>query len=371
MSIIYDQALAVRPFFIAPSGASNKEAAVMFAPPELGERTDEFVNHMARMLSIQKARLPVTTQLFWFGGSLAAVVAIKNRDPSTVLGRPGLSLIYGVLISPEKIRYQSRTFSQSFELLHSYLEDEFQTTMSISGANTIIAKCQDDLPIDELITSKGVYRLTENFESMYGFREQNKSRLAAIPLLRSIVLPKLGNESGRVNSFPDTQTMLAYWSHLDRSTEPKRKRRNVPSSSAAPDHPFVPIPEWKIGEEADFARRNLFASTLAVLLLAAFNTGVELMTGNTQGYISPFTSVVALVALAMSSYSLSISVSMWRLRHTHSITALKTFRLYSWNSTIIGLAAAHLFLACAWLPFVVLAVRTWLSSGEAFIYPDR
>ena len=326
----------------------------MFGPREIGERTDDFVNLLMHTIGTKKPRLPITSQLFWFTGSLVAVTAVRNRDPDAVPGRPGLSLIYGVFISPEAIRYG--VLAGSFQVIHSYLRDEFQTPVSIPGADSIISKCQSELPIEELVTTEKIYRVIESFEHSYGLRAVNPwGKAVGAPILRLRLYRVLRGKGAPIQSFGDFGKMLVFWKTLDDSIVPDK----------APDAAM----QEPIDRALRGARMDLLLSVLTTLLLNVCAVALDALIERveaTRTYIVGGSAVLALLALAIAGSSLSTSQSVWKLRKIATRVAAdpNMWHRSVANPASIGLVTAHALVALAGLSTAVMVLyRLILAFG--------
>jgi hypothetical protein len=163
----YDRQLKVLPFIIVPSAITDQESALAFWPKKLVGKTDELIRRLYAPISAKNLNCPVIAQVFFYGGEILIASVIQTQVPDAKSGRFGLKLTYGALVSRDVLFYHPNVCAKVSEFMDRYFQSEFGVTVSIRGADEIVAKFQRDQRMEDLISQDKTNELLNRFESEF------------------------------------------------------------------------------------------------------------------------------------------------------------------------------------------------------------
>jgi hypothetical protein len=151
MSLIYTEAPAVSPFFIAPFGRHKQEATIILGSSWLAKNEVSFLAELYGSKAMRATRCPVIAQVFRFKGKIIAATSLSTKAVDPNSGRHGLKLTVGVAVSPEIFYHHNNAIHNSHISIDSYLYRIFGANLSSGGADRFVDSMQREEANAQLI----------------------------------------------------------------------------------------------------------------------------------------------------------------------------------------------------------------------------
>jgi hypothetical protein len=178
MSIIYNRRLVASPFIIVPIALIDKEAALLIGPKQISQRSDTLIQTLYSFIAKQLVGCPVIAQILPYEGSTLIATTIQTTVRDGASGRFGLKLTFGALLHHSVLFSHSAICTKVFSLMDQYFRDAFGATVSVEGANKIVAIFQQkDQSTENLINGDKTELLLNEFESEFGTIQQTSLSL--------------------------------------------------------------------------------------------------------------------------------------------------------------------------------------------------